>query len=78
MSLSKEEFHARFRGRMLLFLNEAWAMRKESPSALGMAMDQHYQSCRQLLSEMYDALCPPPAPKPPQAVNGAAQPQRKV
>ncbi len=74
--MSKDEFIARFRGRLLLFLTEAWAARKESPSSLGLLLDAHALECKRMLSEMHDALCPPPAPKPP-ANGAAALPLRK-
>ncbi len=68
--VTKDDFIARFRGRHLLFLVEAWACRKEDPTSLGILMDRHALDCKRLLGEMYDTLCPPLAPKPP--VNGAA------
>ncbi len=72
MTISREEFIARFRGRLLLFLTEAWAARKTAPSDLGRLLDEHHLECRKMLNEQYDALVPMPASKP--AVNGAAQP----
>ena len=56
--MTREEFQARFRGRMLVFLMEAWAARKENPSALGQLMDAHALQLKGLLGEMYDALAP--------------------
>lgn len=63
--MTKDEFILRFRGRHLLFLTEAWSSRRETPSELGMLMDQHALELKRLLSEMYDALVPQEAPSPP-------------
>ena len=56
--MTESEFIQKFRGRMLMFLMEAWAVRKVIPSDLGMVADQHALEVKRLLSEMYDALCP--------------------
>ena len=74
--MSKDEFISRFRGKLLLFMTEAWACRKEDPSALGLLIDRHNLDLKRLAGEMYDCLCPPPAPKAP-ANGAAAQPLRK-
>ena len=39
--MTQEQFIAKFRGRMLLFVSEAWAIRKENTTSLGMLMDGH-------------------------------------
>ena len=54
--MTRDEFKRKFQGRFLLFLTEAWMVRKESPSSLGMVMDDHARSLRGLLDEVYDAL----------------------
>ncbi len=51
-----EEFQAQFRGRHLLFLTEAWSVRRESPSAMGLMMDAHALQLKKLLKEMYEAM----------------------
>lgn len=81
--MTREQFNAKFQGRMLLVLTEAWACRRQPPSALGLLMDEHARQLRGLLGEMFDALQPPLPPiLPPKlagapAVNGQpAQPAR--
>lgn len=54
--MTREEFRAKFRGRMLIFLTDSWAVRKEAPTAMGLVMDQHLQAARNLLDEMFDSL----------------------
>ncbi len=72
--MTKPEFEAAFRGKMLVFLAEAWAARKESPTSLGLLMDDHHRKIRGLLGEMYDALQPPPpAPTAPERRVAAAK-----
>lgn len=56
--ITREEFQLRFRGRMLVFLTEAWAVRQLQPSQLGLVMDKHARELRGLLNEVYDALTP--------------------
>ncbi len=67
--MTRDEFHRRFQGRMLVLLTEAWACRKSQPSELGMLMDNHARQLRELRNEMYDALVPPLA-----ATNGQPLP----
>lgn len=74
--MTKDEFTARFRGRLLLFLAEAWSCRKLDPSALGLLMDQHALELKRLMSEMYDALSPQETPTPGPLTNGAHTPRR--
>lgn len=74
--MTKDEFARKFRGRMLLFLTEAWACRKDAPSALGMTLDQHTLSLRGLMDEMYDTLTKVESVQVKPAVNGI--PQRQV
>ena len=66
--MTKQEFNALFRGRMLVLLTEAWACRKADASSLGLLMDDHARKIRVLLDEMYEALTPKPTP----AQNGQA------
>ena len=68
--MTREEFMQKYRGRFLLFLTEAWAVRKEAPSSLGLVMDGHAQELRRLLAEIYDDLAP--APGKPVPANGRA------
>lgn len=69
--MTREEFTNKFRGRMLLLMTEAWAVRKESPSALGIVMDAHAVEIKRLLMEMYEALSPHAKNTVP--LNGTAQ-----
>ena len=57
--MTRDEFFTKFRGRMLVFLTEAWACRKESPSAMGLLMDQHRYELQRLMGEIYEALMKP-------------------
>lgn len=77
MALTREEFNQRFRGRMLLFLAEAWSSRKAAPSELGILMDSHAVSLRQLLGEMWEAMAPEVELVPPGIRNGQTK-ERKV
>lgn len=61
--MSRDEFYKQFQGRMLLFLTEAWAVRKESTTSLGLYMDLHAQRLKLLLKEMYDAAHEPQGEK---------------
>lgn len=54
--MTKEEFIQRFRGRMLLFVSEAWAIRRVVSSEAASVMDAHHLEMRRLLDEMYDAM----------------------
>lgn len=64
--MTYEEFEAKFRGRLLVILTEAWAVRKMAPSDVGMFMDKHYIEIRQALRDIYNSLVPAkPAPTPP-------------
>lgn len=54
--MTREEFRAKFRGRMLIFLTDSWAVRREVPSAMGLVMDRHLLEVRNLLDEMFDSL----------------------
>lgn len=56
MTLSREQFEAKFRGRLLLLLAEAWAVRKAVPSDLGLLIDAHAVECKRLLGDMWDAM----------------------
>lgn len=73
--MNRDEFISRFRGRMLLCLTEAWAVRKAAPSDLGILLEQHNVNCEKLLVEMWSCLQPaqPLAPKAP--VNGPRAPR---
>jgi hypothetical protein len=55
---TREEFIDKVRGQFLLFLTEAWAVRNEPPSKLGMTMDRHHAKLRHLLDRVYDMLVP--------------------
>jgi len=57
--MNREDFVRRFRGRLLVYLVEAWACRKEQPSDLGRLMDEQCVQLKNLLQEMYDAVHPP-------------------
>lgn len=60
--MTQEEFENRFRGRMALFITEAWAVRKESPSDMGLVLDIHFERGKALLREMYKVLTPEQKP----------------
>ncbi len=62
MTLSKEEFKSKFKGRMLVMLADAWACRKAGATELGFLMDQHTLQLKQLMDDMYAALVPDPVP----------------
>ena len=74
--MTQEQFIAKFRGRMLLFVSEAWAIRKENTTSLGMLMDGHNIEALRLMNEMYESLTAKtlaaPA-KPTAAVTAAPQ-----
>lgn len=57
-TLTREEFIARFRGQMMHFLGESWAIRKATPSNVGEMMDAHVIIMNRLMNEMFDALSP--------------------
>lgn len=69
--MTRDEFFQKYRGRMLLYLTEAWAARKEAPSDLGFLLDKHTRGLRQLLDDIYDDF----HPKQPQ--NGQPLTERK-
>lgn len=71
--MTRDEFYRKFQGRMLLFMAEAWAVRKEKADSLGLVMDQHAHSLKELMREMYDAM--QPETKAPQ--NGAVTTVKK-
>jgi hypothetical protein len=74
--VSYEDFEAQFRGRMLLFVTEAWAIRQEKPSALGQALEEHHLQARRLLREVYTTLVPtPPAPLPARPTQAPTAPK---
>lgn len=52
---------------MALFITEAWAVRKESPSDMGLVLDIHFERGKALLREMYKVLTPEPKPPVQQA-----------
>ena len=54
--LSREEFKAKFRHKLLNMLAESWAARKAAPSEFGMMMDRHMIEVNGLIGEMYDAM----------------------
>lgn len=66
-----EQFCAKFQGRFLLHLCEAWAARKADSSSQGMLIDKHANDTKALMREIYDQLSPPP-PKPQANGNGHA------
>lgn len=77
--MTEAEFTTKYRPRLLLFLTEAWAIRKEPPTELGQCIDLHAAQLKQLMREMYADLTPPlktEAPKP-EARNGVAPTARK-
>ena len=57
--MTLEQFKARYRGRMLLHLTEAWACRKAAPSDLGFLVDQHSAQLDRLLEAMFKDLAQP-------------------
>ncbi len=76
------QFIAKYRAKLLLIATDAWAIRREQPSDVGMALDRHLASIKGTLKEMYDDLAPaepldpalkaPPKPVEKPAVNGHA------
>lgn len=71
----RTEFRRRFKGRHLLFLTEAWSIRKLPPSEAGQYMDGHSISLDVLMDAMFEFLVPaelpakPPAPLPVKPAN---------
>ncbi len=59
--MTQQEFYAKYRPRLLLFATDAWGMRKEKPSEVGLALDNHVSSLKGLMEDMYKDLCPSPA-----------------
>ncbi len=77
--MTRPEFIERFRGRMLLYMTEAWAVRHNPPSELGTKVDAHFHDLGKMLGEMWDCLQNPQPVKP---LNGSPvqekpQPARK-
>jgi len=62
MPISKDEFVRRFQGRMLLFVTEAWCIRRDDRRNLAETLDVHHLEAKKLLREMYEALYPPQTP----------------
>jgi len=60
--VTQDEFVNKYGPCMLYFVCEAWALRKEEPSALGFCMDRHLVEAKKLLRKMYDDLKPPASP----------------
>lgn len=56
--MTEQEFVAKFRGRFMLFVADAWSIRREKLADQGMAFDQHCLRAKELMREMYAALCP--------------------
>ena len=52
--MTREEFFAKYRPRLLVFLTEAWACRREPPSSLGLVIDKHHLDLRHILTEMWN------------------------
>lgn len=57
--MTLEEFENKFRGQMLLFVTEAWAVRKLPPSELGMAVDASHIRMAEIMRRMYATLHQP-------------------
>lgn len=66
--MTREEFVTKYRPRLLLFVTEAWAVRREDARTLALALDGHHQDLRRLLGEMWADFNPPP--EPAKAANG--------
>lgn len=56
-TVSRSQFHALFRGKMLLALTEAFAARTASRSETALIIDEHALHQKQLRDEIYDVLC---------------------
>jgi hypothetical protein len=54
--MTRKEFHAAFRGKMLLALTEAFAARTCSREATAAIIDEHALHQKQLRDEIFDAL----------------------
>lgn len=68
--MTRDDFVAKYRPRLLLFIAEAWAVRREDTRTLGLVMDNHHRELRQLLAELWSDFNPEPQKVP--AVNGRA------
>lgn len=67
--MTQDEFENKFRGRMLLFVVEAWTVRDKKPSELGLILEGHNVRAMELMRQMYNVLAPKepqrqPAPRP--------------
>lgn len=60
--MTRQEFVEKYRGRLLVHLAEAWAVRRESPSQIGLIIDGHHRQIKELLADIYRDLCPPADP----------------
>lgn len=58
--MTQEEFENKFRGRMLLFVTEAWTIRDKKPSELGLILETHHVRAMEMLRQMYATLRPAP------------------
>lgn len=58
--MTKDELWAKFRGRFLLFIADAWAARKDMPTAQGLIYDVHLIEGKKLFFDILDAANPPP------------------
>lgn len=56
--MTREEFAAKYRARLLLFITEAWAVRQQPPSHLGLTLDRHYSEVRKLLGDIWEDFNP--------------------
>ena len=63
--MTREEIVAKYRARLLLFVTEAWTVRKESQSVLGLVLDNHHRELQQLLGEIWRDFNPAIEPSLP-------------
>lgn len=73
--MTRDEFHTKYRPRLLGYFSECYAGRKLSPSDVGMEIDRMYSGLNALLAAMLvDAIkvvqAEAPAQKEPVKING--------
>jgi hypothetical protein len=54
--MSKQDFISKWRPQLLLFVTEAWAVRREKPSDVGLVLDRHHVRLQEVLSEIFEDL----------------------
>lgn len=53
---NRDEFIVKWRSRLMVLVCDAWACRKEPPSALGFLMDSHTMYCKGILVDIHTEM----------------------